>query len=61
MFGIGTTELLIVLVIVMVLFGAGKLTQVGKQLGTAISEFKSAVKPKEDPEKPADTTENKNA
>lgn len=42
----GIWELLIVLVIVLVLFGAGKLPQVGRSLGTAISEFKATVKPK---------------
>lgn len=48
MYGIGTTELIIILILVMVVFGAGKLPQVGKQLGSAINEFKSSVKPKEE-------------
>jgi sec-independent protein translocase protein TatA len=48
MFGLGTTELVIILVIVMILFGAGKISGVGRSLGTAISEFKEAVKGKED-------------
>ena len=47
MFGLGTTELVIILVIVMILFGAGKITGVGRSLGTAISEFKDAVKGKD--------------
>ncbi|HEO71419.1 MAG TPA: twin-arginine translocase TatA/TatE family subunit [Candidatus Hydrogenedentes bacterium] len=41
----GLAELLIILVIVLVLFGAGKLPQVGRSLGDAISEFKDSVKP----------------
>ncbi len=39
----GLGELLIIFAIVLVLFGGGKLAGVGKSLGTAISEFKSAV------------------
>ena len=53
----GMGELLIIMVIVLVLFGGGKLAGVGKSLGTAISEFKDAVK-KEDVE---ETTEEKEA
>jgi len=48
MYGIGTTELIILLVLVMIIFGAGKLPQVGRQLGGAINEFKASVKPKEE-------------
>lgn len=44
----GMGELLIILVIVLVIFGAGKLPQVGRSLGGAISEFKSSVKPKDE-------------
>ncbi len=40
----GMTEWIIILVIVLVVFGGGKLAGVGKSLGTAISEFKEAVK-----------------
>jgi sec-independent protein translocase protein TatA len=39
----GLGELVIIFVIVLTLFGGGKLAGVGKSLGTAISEFKSAV------------------
>ncbi len=44
----GMGELLIILVIVLVIFGAGKLPQVGRSLGDAISEFKDGVKPKDE-------------
>ncbi len=37
-------ELLIVLVIILVLFGAAKLPEIGKSLGKAIKEFKKAGK-----------------
>lgn len=39
---LGTTELLLVLAIVVVLFGATKLPQLGKGLGEAIGNFKKA-------------------
>ncbi|BCA79340.1 twin-arginine translocase TatA/TatE family subunit [Desulfuromonas sp. AOP6] len=44
MFGLGTQELLIILVLVMVVFGAGKLPQVGSALGKGIRNFKSGIK-----------------
>lgn len=50
MWGIGTPELLIILVLVLVVFGAGKLPQVGRSLGSAIQEFKDSVKPKDEEE-----------
>lgn len=40
----GPTELVIILVIALIIFGGGKLAGVGKSLGTAINEFKAAVK-----------------
>lgn len=39
----GMGELLVILVIVLVVFGAGKLPQVGRSLGSAITEFKDSV------------------
>ena len=55
MWGVGMPELLIILAIVLLIFGAGKLPQIGRQLGSAISEFKNTVRPKEETEKPPDT------
>jgi sec-independent protein translocase protein TatA len=44
MFGsIGITELVLILVIVMIIFGAGKLPQLGEGLGKAIKGFKKSV------------------
>ncbi|MBI5492634.1 MAG: twin-arginine translocase TatA/TatE family subunit [Deltaproteobacteria bacterium] len=40
MFGIGTAELLIILVIVVIIFGAGKLPQIGDGLGKAVKGLK---------------------
>ncbi len=47
MFGLGVPELLIILVIGLVLFGPGKLPDVGKALGKSIREFKNANKEEE--------------
>jgi len=43
MFGIGTTELLIVLGIVIVLFGARRLPELGAGVGKAIRNFKGGL------------------
>ena len=51
---IGPVELVIVLAIVLLLFGVGRVSQVGKELGTAISEFRRGMNQdsKEGPESP---------
>jgi sec-independent protein translocase protein TatA len=51
MFGLGMGELLVILVIVIVIFGASKLPQLGKGLGEGISNFRDGLKGKGD--KPA--------
>ncbi|PLY03890.1 MAG: twin-arginine translocase TatA/TatE family subunit [Desulfuromonas sp.] len=43
MFGLGTQELLIILVLVMIIFGAGKLPQVGGALGKGLRNFKKGM------------------
>ena len=40
MFGLGTTELIVILILVLIIFGAGKLPQVGKSLGEGLRNFK---------------------
>lgn len=40
--GIGFTELIVILVIILILFGPGKLPEIGKALGRGIREFKDA-------------------
>lgn len=44
MFGFGIGELLVILVIVMIIFGAGKLPEIGEGLGRGIRSFRKAVK-----------------
>tara|TARA_Y100000022_G_scaffold187417_1_gene184844 strand:+ start:646 stop:828 length:183 start_codon:yes stop_codon:yes gene_type:complete len=48
---IGTTELLIILLIVLIIFGAGKLKNIGGDLGAAIKSFKEGVSDKSQPKK----------
>ena len=43
MFGLGTQELMLILLIVIVLFGATKLPQIGSGIGQAIRNFKKSV------------------
>ena len=44
MFGLGPWELIIILVIVLIIFGAGKLPEIGSGLGKGIRNFKKATK-----------------
>ncbi len=64
MFGIGMPELLVILVIILIIFGAGKLPQIGEGLGKGIRNFRKATtkEPEEidvTPKKPEDISEKK--
>ncbi|MDY0132973.1 MAG: twin-arginine translocase TatA/TatE family subunit [Desulforegulaceae bacterium] len=58
--GIGVTELIIVLVIVLLVFGAGKLPEIGSGLGKAIKNFKKASTGNEEALKEIDDEKNDN-
>ncbi|MBI4330729.1 MAG: twin-arginine translocase TatA/TatE family subunit [Chloroflexi bacterium] len=53
---IGPMELVIILVIVLIIFGAGKLPEIGSAMGKAIKSFKSEAKGKEENTAQAKTT-----
>jgi len=47
MFGLGTTELVVILAIILILFGVGKLPEIGSGMGKAIKNFKQATEDNE--------------
>lgn len=63
MFGIGMPELIVILVIVLIIFGAGKLPQIGEGIGKGIRNFRKATKDKDEidvtPEKTEEIPEKK--
>ena len=63
MFGIGMPELLVILVIILIIFGAGKLPQIGEGLGKGIRNFRKSTKDQDEievnPKKPEEISEKK--
>jgi TatA/E family protein of Tat protein translocase len=48
--GLGTTELLLILVLAFMIFGVGKLPQVAKMLGSGVNNFKKGLSGEDDDE-----------
>ena len=65
MFGLGIPELLMILVIIVLIFGATRLPQIGEGLGKGIKNFRAALReppeidvtPNKDPEQKQDDSE----
>jgi sec-independent protein translocase protein TatA len=51
---LGVPELVVILVIVIVVFGAGRLGEIGGALGKGIKEFRSATKDESEDKKPVE-------
>lgn len=58
MFGLGPTELIIIAIIVLLIFGAKRLPDIGKGLGGAIKEFRN-IKKELSSDKTSDNSDNK--
>ncbi len=57
MMGIGFPELMIILVIIMIIFGAGKLPEIGSAFGNSIKNFKKSMKEAEELKESADVSD----
>jgi sec-independent protein translocase protein TatA len=58
MMGIGFPELMIILVIIMIIFGAGKLPEIGAAFGNSIKNFKKSMKEAEESDEEPKLEEN---
>jgi len=59
MMRLGPTELIIILIIVVLLFGAGRISKIAGEMGNAVKNFRENVKSDDDKEGNAKETDNK--
>lgn len=60
MFGIGPSELLVILVLALIIFGPNKLPELARTLGRTVKEFKKATEWTDDDAKPATESKSDN-
>jgi sec-independent protein translocase protein TatA len=61
MMGIGFPELMVILIIIMIIFGAGKLPEIGSAFGRSIKNFKSSMKEAQEGDETAQVEEGEQA
>lgn len=59
MFGLGPMELTIILVIILIIFGAGRLPEIGSGIGKGIKNFKKSIKDTEPDQIDEDSSDKK--
>lgn len=57
--GLGTTEILLICLLALILFGGGKLADIGKGMGEGIKNFKKGLRESEDEAKDTDVKDDK--
>ena len=59
MFGLGMPELIIILVIIIFIFGAGRISEIGGAIGKGIKSFKKSIDGSDEIENPTKANQNK--
>ena len=59
MFGLGYMEIVLLLAIVLIIFGASRLPEIGRGLGTGIQEFRKSIKGEDDSKKKIESDDQK--